>query len=121
MTGEHTFAMTRDMGQEFIPKSGTTWGEKVTQMYTISNDNPHQPEINIRGQTTFTVAPSEEESNNGHNSPEETPACNVFLEYDTKMTSSEKYFHLFHHIRAINGDQVCFEKSWAKDVERFFV
>ena len=108
--------MARDTGKEFIPKTGTTWCEKVTHVYTISDEKPNQPKVNVSGQTTFTVTPTQEKLNSWPDL-----SCDVLLDYDTEMTSDEKYFHLFHHIRAIEGGHICFEKSWTKDIERFFV
>ena len=121
VTGLHTLTMTRDRGLEFHTKTGTTLGEKFTQVFTVTEDKPHSPKINIKGNTTFIVTPSTEPPNKEDDLPDPSASCDVRLEYETEMTSDKKYFHLTHHIRALDGKEICFEKSWNKDIERFCV
>ena len=84
-----------------------------TEMYTIKEGQPTTAKVTIQGQIVLKV---EDESTD-----QKDDRLDTRVQALSEMWSDEQFFYLKSKLTAWHNNEACFEKTWAKKIERFYV
>jgi len=88
-----------------------------TEIYTIKEGEPTTAKATIQGQIVLKVQneSADQEDDVGHE------RLDTRVQALSEMWSDEQFFYLKNQLTAWHKNEACFDKTWTKKFERFYV
>ena len=109
----YKLTLCTDSGCILLKDTNTIYDEMHTEMYTIKEGQPTTAKVTIQGQIVLKV---EDESTD-----QKDDRLDTRVQALSEMWSDEQFFYLKSQLTAWHNNESCFEKTWAKKIERFYV
>ena len=116
LSDEYKLAFSFDRGCALMKHTNTTYDDVRTETFTIKEGEPNTAKVTIQGQVTLKKEnESTEQEDSGHN------RWDTRVQATSEMWSDEQFFHLKSHLTAWHNSETCFDKTWTKKIQRFYV
>jgi len=88
-----------------------------TEIYTIKEGEPTTAKATIQGQIVLKVEneSTDQKDDVGHD------RLDTRVQALSEMWSDEQFFYLKNQLTAWHNNEACFDKTWTKKFERFYV
>ena len=116
LSDEYKLTVSVDSGCVHLKDTNTVYDEINTETFTIKEGEPNTAKVSIQGQVTMKREDaSAEQEDSGHN------RWDTRVQATSEMWSDEQFFHLKSHLTAWHNSETCFDKTWTKKIQRFYV
>ena len=116
LSNEYKMSVSVDTGCVLLKDTNTVYDETNAEVFTITEDEPTTAKVAIQGQVTMK---REGESADQENS--EHDLWDTRVQAFSEMWADEQFFYLKSQLKAWHGIEACFDKTWTKKIERFYV
>ena len=112
----YKLTLSTDSGCVLLKDTYTLYDEMNTEMYTIKEGEPTTAKVAIQGQIVLKVEDeSADQDDSGHHQ------LDTRVQASSEMWSDEQFFYLKSQLTAWHKNEECFDKTWTKKIERFYV
>jgi len=113
----YKLTLSTDSGCILLKDTDTIYDEMHTEMYTIKEGEPTTAKVTIQGQIVLKVEDesADQKDDVGHD------RLDTRVQALSEMWSDEKFFYLKSQLMAWHNNEACFDKTWTKKIERFYV
>ena len=112
----YKLTLCTDSGCILLKDTNTIYDEIHTELYTIKDGEPSTAKVTIQGQIVLKI---EGESTDERDVDHER--LDTRVQALSEMWSDEEFFYLKSQLTAWHNDEACFDKTWTKKIERFYV
>ena len=113
----YKLTLSTDSGCILLKDTNTIYDEMHTEMYTIKEGEPTTAKATSQGQIVLKVEDesADQKDDVGHD------RLDTRVQALSEMCSDEQFFYLKSQLTAWHNNETCFEKTWTKKIERFYV
>ena len=116
VSDEYKIAVSNDLGCVLLKHSNIIYDDMKTETFTIKEGEPNTAKVSMQGRVTLRKEnESAEEDDSGLN------RWDTRVQTSSEMWSDEQFFYLKSKLTAWHNDERCFNKTWTKKIERFYV
>ena len=116
LSDEYKLALSNDLGCVLLKHTNTIYDDVRTETFTVKEGEPNTAKVTIQGQVTLKKEnESAEEDDSGLN------RWDTSVQTSSEMWSDEQFFYLKSQLTAWHNSEACFDKTWTKKIERFYV
>ena len=116
LSDEYNLTVTLDAGCVVLKDTNTVYDETNVETFTIKEGEPNTAKVTIQGQV---VLKKDEETADKEDSG--LNRWDTRVQALSEMWSDEQFFYLKSQLTAWHNNEACFDKTWTKKIERFFV
>ena len=116
LSDEYKLTVSLDAGCVVLKDTNTVYDETNKETFTIKEGEPTTAKVTIQGQ----VAMKKDDESAG----KEDCGLNLWdtrVQASSEMWSDEQFFFLKSQLTAWHNNEACFDKTWTKKIERFYV
>ncbi|KAL9954974.1 hypothetical protein ACROYT_G042565 [Oculina patagonica] len=114
LADEYKVAVSNDLGCVLLKHTNIIYDDARTETFTVKEGEPNTAKVSMQGQVTLKKESAEKEDN-GLNQWE------TRVQTSSEMWSDEQFFYLKSQLTAWHNGEACFDKTWTKKMERFYV
>ena len=108
--------VSKDLGCVLLKDTNVIFDDIRTETFTIKEGEPNTAMVTMKGQVAVKREnDSAEEEGSGLN------RWDTRVQALSEMWSDEQFFYLKSQLTAWHNNEACFDKTWTKKIERFFV
>ncbi len=107
-------AVSSDLGCVLLKHTNTIYDDARTETFTVKEGEPNTAKVSMQGQVTLKKESAKKEDN-GLN------RWDTRVQTSSEMWSDEQFFYLKSQLAAWHNSEACFDKTWTKKIERFYV
>lgn len=116
LSDNYKLTVTLDDGCYNLKDTNTTYDEINTETFTIKERDPSSAKVHIQGQVMMKKeGHTAEQEDSGHT------RWDTRVQASSEMWCDEQFFHLKSQLTAWHCNEECFDKTWTKKIERFYV
>ncbi|KAL9954970.1 hypothetical protein ACROYT_G042561 [Oculina patagonica] len=116
LSDEYNLTVSIDDGCVLLKDTNTVYEETNMETFTIKEGEPTSAKVAIQGQVTMKREDkSAERDDSGPN------RWDTRVQASSEMWSDEQFFYLKSQLTAWHENEKCFDKTWTKKIERFYV
>ena len=116
LSDEYNLTVSLDDGCVVLKDTNTVYDETNMETFTIKEGELNSAKVTIRGQVTLKK--DDETADKEDCGPNR---WDTKVQAVSQMWSDEQFFYLKSQLTAWHNNETCFEKTWTKKIERFFV
>ena len=109
-------SVSKDLGCVLLKDTNTIYDDVRTETFTIKEGEPNTAEVIMKGQVTV-----KKEVDSAELSGSGLDQWDTRVQALSEMWSDEQFFYLKSQLTAWHNNEACFDKTWTKKIERFYV
>ena len=116
LSDEYNLTVSLDDGCVVLKDTNTVYDETNIETFTIKEGEPNTAKVTIQGQVAMK---KDDETAD----PEDSglDRWDTRVQALSEMWSDEQFFYLKSQLTAWHNNEACFDKTWARKIERFHV